>query len=1011
MSASEQTPTRAGDRRTRYFVVRYSPTGSAAAHIATLIERLDDAATWVLKTLKARRDVALEPRPILVEIVAGPLAGTGEPVERAGTWSNPVDWVLRTTHDEAAPAEELIYHLARLLVRRWARPAEGWNAVEGHPEEHWCYAPTFLADGLARHLATRYVARRGAKLFDLSRRQSADHVAREAAGARDGKLPLYECLMRGPAMAASVPEFHALQESFSGYMFERDGPRRYCTFARDSASEPSLIADLLYGKSLEQLQDEWMHAVLRGMSRRPMTLKAFVRIALPYLRPYWVLILFSLVLMVISAITSLAPQFFLRDAINLLTDALKPGGARLGALDDFIAILLRWAAFNMIAIVTTIILVYTINVIGQNVLRDMRVQFIEHTQQLGSGFYSRTRIGDLVARFTSDIGRLADPMTDALSYSVYYGILLVAAVSAMLLMSWQLSLLLVIVVPVYIFAGRWLGLNLQKAARERQERLAQLNAHLEEMLYGHSLIKIYNLRYHVNRYFKPEIGQYRKVAIWVQYLQSLYAQTLQVVDNFQTKLVIGFGGFLALNEIITPGTVFSFNGLVSRFLYPLGRYSNIYASISQSAASMRRLQEIMREPPERLETPPGGREAPGDVRQGISFEDVCFTYGGPELTVDHITLAIPAGHTVAFVGPTGAGKSTLAGLVPRFYDVTGGAVKIDGEDIRHFSLGGLRSRISIVSQDTFCFNTTIRENIRFGRMDASDEEVEEAARSARLHEFVMSLPSGYDTVVGERGVRLSGGQRQRISIARTMLRNSPIIILDEATSALDAETESEILAELDQVTAGKTVITITHRLALAMRADTICVLQAGRILEQGTHRELMERRGLYHRLFEEQNEQLLESGANEQLDRTVQQLRSVPVFSLLPVQAVEPMSHLLVSQRFAPGDIISGASDKRDTLYLLRDGEVEIVTHDDKTGEGHRTSIQTSEDLTGHGGMAVLLNLPEGVIGRAVTPLLVDVLDSASMRRLLSNGDGHQPKPELRRQDEDEDQAPATVGA
>jgi CRP-like cAMP-binding protein len=258
-------------------------------------------------------------------------------------------------------------------------------------------------------------------------------------------------------------------------------------------------------------------------------------------------------------------------------------------------------------------------------------------------------------------------------------------------------------------------------------------------------------------------------------------------------------------------------------------------------------------------------------------------------------------------------------------------------------------------------------------------------------------------------VTLSGGQRQRIAIARAILRDAPLLLLDEATSALDAETESEILAELDRVTAGKTVITITHRLALAMRADWICVLQAGRIVEQGTHADLMANRGLYYRLFEEQNEQLLESGADEQLDRTVQRLRSVPVFSLLPLQAIEPMSHLLVSTRFAPGDLISGAGGAADRLYLLREGEIEIVTHDQETGKGHRTSIQTSEDLNGHGGMAILLNLPAGVVGRAVTPLVVDVLDSTAMRELLSNGDGHAQQQRQGRLDEEEGEAPAVV--
>jgi ABC-type multidrug transport system fused ATPase/permease subunit len=225
-----------------------------------------------------------------------------------------------------------------------------------------------------------------------------------------------------------------------------------------------------------------------------------------------------------------------------------------------------------------------------------------------------------------------------------------------------------------------------------------------------------------------------------------------------------------------------------------------------------------------------------------------------------VSVSIPAGTSAAFVGPTGAGKTTLVNMIPRFYDPSSGSVKIDGRDIRDHALPALRSRIALVSQENFLFNSTIRENIALGKLGATDEEIVEAAKAARLHDFIMTLPSGYDTIIGERGSRLSGGQRQRLAIARALLRNAPILILDEATSALDAETEAEILDELDEVTKGKTTISVTHRLALAMRADKIYVLDDGRIVESGTHDELLAHCGLYKKLFEDQNEYLLQAG-------------------------------------------------------------------------------------------------------------------------------------------------------
>jgi ABC-type multidrug transport system fused ATPase/permease subunit len=414
-----------------------------------------------------------------------------------------------------------------------------------------------------------------------------------------------------------------------------------------------------------------------------------------------------------------------------------------------------------------------------------------------------------------------------------------------------------------------MGPKIQRAHRGRQERIAQINGHIQEMIFAHPMIQIFNLQNHIRRKMFPEIHEFRRVEIRSDFLRAIFEEVSDLGDLFSTKLVLIAGGILALAAFdpavsavigsISVGTIIGFNALMGRFVQPVHRLANIYASVAYAAAALRRIEEVLSQETEPMGTPPNGTAEPPAIREGIVIENVCFSYG-TDPTLRDVYVSIPAGTTAAFVGPTGAGKTTLVNMIPRFYDPNEGRVLIDGRDVREYALPALRSQIALVSQENFLFNTTIRENIALGKLGATDAEIEEAAKAAKIHDFVMSLPAGYDTIIGERGSRLSGGQRQRVAIARALLRDAPILILDEATSALDAETEAEILDELAEATRGKTTISITHRLALAMRADKIHVLDQGRIVESGTHDELFARRGLYRKLFEDQNEYLVNAG-------------------------------------------------------------------------------------------------------------------------------------------------------
>jgi ABC-type multidrug transport system fused ATPase/permease subunit len=541
-----------------------------------------------------------------------------------------------------------------------------------------------------------------------------------------------------------------------------------------------------------------------------------------------------------------------------------PDEIRLIKVARILRLVLALLGANLISAGTQVLLVYYVNVLGQNVLRDFRLRYLDRVNGLSATNFNRTSTGDLQARFLSDLVRLADPMTQIVSYSIYHIVFLVAVVWAMFLLSWQLTLVLIAASPLYVAIAAWLGPKLQRATRTRQERLAQLNSDLKQMVDAHPLIQIGNLQRFLRRRSEPGIEHSRRIEIRTDFYTGLFAETLSMVDQFFAKLVYLVGGILAVFGIITVGTILAFVTQTQRGIARMHSLLNIYRYVALSAAVLQRVEEVLKFEVEPLDHEPEGARLRSNGRPSstVEFDGVWFSYNGADQILRDVTLKIPAGGNVAFVGPTGSGKSTLVSMVPRFYDPTRGEIRIDGVPTTSIPLTTLRAEIGMVSQDTFLFNMSIRENIGLGKLGATDEEIEAAAKRARIHNFIMSLPSGYHTLVGERGSRLSGGQRQRLAVARALLRNPSILILDEATSALDAETEREILDELEESTRDKTVISVTHRLTLAMRCDRIFVVDQGEIVEAGTHAELMLRKGVYRKLFEDQNHIILEAMSN-----------------------------------------------------------------------------------------------------------------------------------------------------
>ncbi len=491
---------------------------------------------------------------------------------------------------------------------------------------------------------------------------------------------------------------------------------------------------------------------------------------------------------------------------------------------------------------------YLMSDAGQRVIRDIRDHLYRHMQSLSLSFYTRHPTGTLISRVLNDVGLMQAAVTEAASglvKDVFAAIFLIAVV---FYRDWQLALVAFIAFPLAFWPIARFGRKLRRTSRKTQEIAGGLTVHLHETISGAKLVKSFGAEeYEVERFASKNADLFR-LTMKVVKVQSMTAPLSQVFAGIGIAAVIYYGGYSVVKGHSTPGNFFSFMTALLMLYEPVKRLSGINNTIQQGIAAAERVFEVIDTLPE-VEERPEAKPLPG-VRAGIAFEGVGFRYadGGPPVLSD-ITLDVPAGTMVAIVGSSGAGKTTLVDLIPRFYDPQDGAIRIDGTDIREFALSSLRARIGIVSQHTILFNDTLRNNIAYGLWDAPLSKVEEAARLAGAQRFISKLKDGFDTVIGEQGMKLSGGERQRVAIARALLKDAPILILDEATSALDTESEVVIQAALDTLMRGRTTFVIAHRLSTVRNADVILVIEGGRIVERGRHEELLSRDSRYRTVY------------------------------------------------------------------------------------------------------------------------------------------------------------------
>ena len=574
--------------------------------------------------------------------------------------------------------------------------------------------------------------------------------------------------------------------------------------------------------------------------------RAYLRRIAALFRPYRRRLTGVLALILFSSALGVIPALLLRQVID-------------EALPDQDLWLLNWLVFGMVAIAVVtgalgVVQTLLSNQVGQRVMHDLRTSVYEHLQKLSLAFFTRTRTGEVQSRLANDIGGVQEVVTSTATSIVSNVTTVLATVVAMFILDWQLTLFALALLPLFVWLTKRVGDQRRKVAKVRQESMADISSLVQESLSvsGILLGKTMGRGDELAGRFRGESARLAELEVRSRMTGRWMMASIQTSFAVMPALVYLFAGHFA--GAVSIGTVVAFTTLQSRLFFPVGSLLGVGLEVQTSLALFDRVFEYLDHPIDIEE----GTRTLASPRGDVAFEQVWFRYESGPWTLQDVSFDVPRGSKTALVGETGSGKTTAGYLVARLYDATRGTVTIDGIDVRELTFESLANAVGVVSQETYLFHATVRDNLRFARSDASDEEVEEAARAAQIHELIAGLPDGYDTVVGERGYRFSGGERQRIAIARTILRNPPILVLDEATSALDTQTERAVQEALERLAEGRTTIAIAHRLSTVRDADQIVVLDRGVVAETGTHLELLSAGGRYAALVSRDTEEVLQ---------------------------------------------------------------------------------------------------------------------------------------------------------
>ncbi|WP_289089345.1 lipid A export permease/ATP-binding protein MsbA [uncultured Veillonella sp.] len=560
---------------------------------------------------------------------------------------------------------------------------------------------------------------------------------------------------------------------------------------------------------------------------------------LTYVRPYIGRMIFGLVCMIIAAAAYLVVPWLIKNVVDKVLAEKNMYMLNLVVISILVVFLVRgFATYGQ---------TYTMSYIGQRVIIDIREAMFKHLQRLDQAYYDRRKTGVIMSNLTNDVAALQSAIVDNLVSFITEGVTLIGSLVSMLYLDWKLTLVTLVIVPVVLGIINIFGKRLRIAGHDVQGRIADITSLLQETISGARVVRSFAREgYEVQRFERENQRNFRAVMRATK-LTSLLSPLVEFSAAIAVTVILWYGGYSVVTGAITAGSLIAFLIYAINLSNPVKRLSQVYGNIQKAMAAGDRVFAILDTKPEVVEK--ADAIVLPEVDGRVRFDHVSFSYDGEKKALDDFSLDVPAGRVVAIVGPSGAGKTTIANLLPRFYDATEGAITVDGIDVRDVTFQSLREQIGVVPQETMLFNATIKDNILYGRLDGTDEEVYAAAKAANALEFIERLPEGMDTLVGERGSSLSGGQRQRIAIARAILKNPKILILDEATSALDTESEKLVQEALERLMQGRTAFVIAHRLSTIKNADQIVVLREGKLVESGTHDELVAAGGLYQHLY------------------------------------------------------------------------------------------------------------------------------------------------------------------